>query len=57
MKIFLVLSFAVCATTLFAQGPQKQPEKPRHQARSMVISQFGIVATSQTLASEAGRRS
>jgi gamma-glutamyltranspeptidase / glutathione hydrolase len=54
MKIFLVLSFAVCATTLFAQGPQKQPEKPRHQARSMVISQFGIVATSQTLASEAG---
>ncbi len=54
MKVFLMLSLAVCATTLFAQGPQRQPEKPRHQARSMVISQFGIVATSQTLASQAG---
>jgi gamma-glutamyltranspeptidase/glutathione hydrolase len=29
-------------------------QSPREQTRSLVISQFGIVATSQTLASEAG---
>jgi gamma-glutamyltranspeptidase/glutathione hydrolase len=54
MKILLVLSLAVCATTLLGQSPQRPPERPRYQARSMVISQLGIVATSQTLASEAG---
>ncbi len=41
------------AMALFAQTPPAV-EKARQQARSMVISQFGIVATSQTLASEAG---
>ncbi len=47
---YLLLSVAFYAMTFLAQ----HSEKPRHQARSMVISQFGIVATSQTLASEAG---
>jgi gamma-glutamyltranspeptidase/glutathione hydrolase len=49
MKAFLLLFF-ILAVKLFAQTP----ENTRQQARSMVISQFGIVATSQTLASEAG---
>jgi gamma-glutamyltranspeptidase/glutathione hydrolase len=51
MKICLLLLMPLVAMTLLAQGP---PRPPRLQARSMVISQFGIVATSQTLASEAG---
>jgi gamma-glutamyltranspeptidase/glutathione hydrolase len=40
-----LLSVALCAQTA---------QLPREQTRSMVISQFGIVATSQTLASQAG---
>ncbi len=49
MKLFFLL-LPLFAMTIYAQTP----EKVRDQARSMVISQFGIVATSQTLASEAG---
>ena len=49
MKLLFLL-LPLFAMTVYAQTP----EKVRDQARSMVISQFGIVATSQTLASEAG---
>ena len=51
---FLTLSIALAALpSLFAQedGP---PGAGRWQARSMVETKFGIVATSQTLASAAG---
>src|SRR5580693_1865258 len=50
---FLTLSLALAAPSLFAQedGP---PGTGRWQARSMVETKFGIVATSQTLASAAG---
>src|ERR1019366_7644400 len=40
----------ILALGLFAQGPKNYPE----QARSMVVSRGGIVATSQVLASQAG---
>ena len=43
---------AICAAALFANMPAYTQE--RSQARSMVISKFGIVATSQPLASQAG---
>src|SRR5512144_907934 len=43
MAVFLLIAFA-----MFADA------QDRTQARSMVISQTGIVATSQTLASQAG---
>ena len=42
----------LCATALFTNMQTYAQE--RSQARSMVISKFGIVATSQTLASQAG---
>jgi gamma-glutamyltranspeptidase / glutathione hydrolase len=35
-------------------GQNEGPESPRDHARSMVITKYGIVATSQTLASAAG---
>jgi gamma-glutamyltranspeptidase/glutathione hydrolase len=43
---------AICAAALLANMPAYTQE--RSQARSMVISKFGIVATSQPLASQAG---
>ena len=46
MRISLVLSITMIYTAVYAQD--------RSQARSMVISDRGIVATSQTLASQAG---
>ena len=49
MRLFL-LFFMLLLVTAWAEPS----EKPRQQARSMVISKFGIVATSQTLASAAG---
>ena len=49
MKLFFLL-LPLLAMTVYA----KTSEKVRDHARSTVISQFGIVATSQTLASEAG---
>jgi gamma-glutamyltranspeptidase/glutathione hydrolase len=45
--------FLCCLCLLFATWAQTG-EKRRQHARSMVISKFGIVATSQTLASAAG---
>ena len=45
------LTVAAC---LAAGGTVSMQAQDRTQARSMVISQFGIVATSQTLASQAG---
>ena len=47
MRFERVAGFALFAVALCAQTP-------REQTRSVVISQFGIVATSQTLASQAG---
>jgi len=44
---------ALCSAVAWGQSREGAP-KPRTQARSMVISRFGIVATSQTLASRAG---
>ena len=46
MRISLLLSIAMIYTAAYGQD--------RSQARSMVITDRGIVATSQTLASQAG---
>ena len=46
MRLAHLAAFTFAASSLFAQG--------RDYGRSMVISQQGIVATSQTLASQAG---
>jgi gamma-glutamyltranspeptidase/glutathione hydrolase len=37
-------------------GQDNSPESPRNHARSMVMTKYGIVATSQTLASAAGAK-
>ena len=50
---FLILSIACCAP-LFSQEAAPRRDSVRWQARSMVETKFGIVATSQTLASAAG---
>ena len=51
MKAWLILAVAVAAVA------QDEPTRVgRDQARSMVITKFGIVAASQTLASQAGAR-
>jgi gamma-glutamyltranspeptidase/glutathione hydrolase len=47
MRVGRVAGIALLSGSLFAQ-------QAREQTRSVVISQFGIVATSQTLASQAG---
>jgi gamma-glutamyltranspeptidase / glutathione hydrolase len=47
MRVERVIWFGLLVHSLCAQHP-------REQTRSVVISQFGIVATSQTLASQAG---
>jgi gamma-glutamyltranspeptidase/glutathione hydrolase len=44
---------AIAASTLFGQDDEG-PDGIRTQARSMVMTRYGIVATSQTLASAAG---
>ncbi len=44
---------AIAASTLFGQDDEG-PDAIRTQARSMVMTKYGIVATSQTLASAAG---
>src|SRR5438105_4116559 len=51
MKLLLLLS--ICA---FAQDDNTTTPSGREQARSLVMTKFGIVATSQTLASAAGAR-
>ena len=50
-----VLLVAICAIA-FAQDDMVNDPGGRDQARSMVITKFGIVATSQTLASQAGAK-
>src|SRR3989442_6279974 len=50
-RIFACLALFVCA--LHAQEDLPMQRTPL-QTRSMVITKFGIVATSQTLASQAG---
>jgi gamma-glutamyltranspeptidase/glutathione hydrolase len=47
----VVLSFTVC---LQAQRPQQPVSPYPEQARSVVMSRYGVVATLQTLASQAG---
>src|ERR1051326_1764707 len=52
-----MMRFAVCFVlfSLTLRAQQEPPlERVPQQTRSMVISKFGIVATSQTLASQAG---
>ncbi len=51
MKAWLIL-----AVTVAAFGQDESTRVGRDQARSMVITKFGIVAASQTLASQAGAR-
>jgi gamma-glutamyltranspeptidase/glutathione hydrolase len=48
----LSLTAALCGLSLLTMTPSNAED--RSQARSMVISPYGIVATSQTLASQAG---
>jgi gamma-glutamyltranspeptidase/glutathione hydrolase len=52
MKYFRLLPILLCAPAIQAQDP----ETGRSQARSMVITKYGIVSTSQTLASAAGSK-
>jgi gamma-glutamyltranspeptidase/glutathione hydrolase len=47
-------ALAMAAISLLPSWPMRALEPSREQARSMTISRFGIVATSQTLASQAG---
>jgi len=58
--LFVLLAMAtpglVIQPTLSAQDESGQPTGSRWQARSMVETEFGIVATSQTLASAVGAR-
>ena len=42
------------AVFAFAMAAQDEPETIRTQARSMTMTRYGVVATSQTLASAAG---
>jgi gamma-glutamyltranspeptidase/glutathione hydrolase len=53
MKPLLLLLFALCA---FAQEDNTTTPSGREQARSLVMTKFGIVSTSQTLASQAGAK-
>ena len=53
MTLRMFSSLLLLAIPLAAQE-ESQPEPGRWQARSMVTTKFGIVATSQTLASAAG---
>src|SRR5690242_14429125 len=60
MKLLAGIYFLTLA--LFAQDDitaaagATQPGPPREQARSMIVTRFGIVATSQFLASQAGAK-
>jgi gamma-glutamyltranspeptidase/glutathione hydrolase len=62
MCLVLLLSFLVLAQDDAPAGssPTKAPATPpppaREQARSMIVTKFGIVATSQFLASQAGAK-
>src|SRR4051794_13604304 len=53
MRIVLLLIFSLCAV---AQDDNTTSPGGRDQARSLVITKLGIVASSQTLASQAGAR-
>lgn len=58
MKLQKLMLIALCAAAVYAQDEEtarRRPEPIRTQARSMVISKFGIVATSQSLASVVGQ--
>src|SRR6266851_9283746 len=63
----LLCTTLLCSIALFAQddsataSPAKpatpaQPPPPREQARSMIVTRYGIVAASQFLASQAGSK-
>ena len=57
----LLVSFALCAqddapaSAAPARAPAA-PQVPREQARSMIVTRYGVVATSQFLASQAGAK-
>jgi gamma-glutamyltranspeptidase/glutathione hydrolase len=51
-----LLAVSLVTLTMTAQTSEEEKESTRYQARSMVTTKFGIVATSQTLASAAGAR-
>src|SRR5580704_5328775 len=53
-----MLALAIAAIALSPAGLAQEENAPagRDQARSMVMTKFGIVSTSQTLASQAGAR-
>src|SRR5512140_333509 len=48
----MLRAWILCVTILICFMPSESQD--RSQARSMVITQYGIVATNQTLASQAG---
>src|SRR5271167_2403606 len=52
-SLLLLVLLLLCPALTLAQGTPPDPAD-RSQARSMVISRQGIVATEQTLASQAG---
>jgi hypothetical protein len=57
LVLFAIASLElVIQPSLSAQDESGQPQGSRWQARSMIETKFGIVATSQTLASAAGAR-
>lgn len=56
MRLYAVLSFALMtyAPVVVAQTTGSKTEPGRDYGRSMVVSRYGVVATSQTIASAAG---
>src|SRR5262249_36532908 len=54
LQVLLALVFAFLPVFQGWAQEETRPPRGRNQARSMVITRFGIVATSQTLASRAG---
>jgi gamma-glutamyltranspeptidase/glutathione hydrolase len=53
---FSLLVFGQTVSTTPAARPPAAPPPPRDQARSMVVTKFGIVASSQFLASQSGAK-
>jgi len=56
MKAHMTVMSLIFTLTAFAQDDNTTTPSGRDQARSMVMTKFGIVSTSQTLASQAGAK-
>lgn len=54
MKLRMLLSVTLCAAAYAQEGYSAGSDKSRQQGRSMVITRYGMVVTSQTLAAQAG---